>query len=207
MNATTAPTGTASTSSRRATSTVTSALIPGRSSPSSFPRRISTGNIVTFCSTTDCGSTLNTFPVNVRFGNDSTETFATCPARTVPTSVSSTFARTCISERSAILNSVVPPETFDVADAMIVPTSTVRSRIVPAIGARIVASFLRSFASSRFVCARTSSDFAPAAVSTATSYSCWVITPASRSVCSRCRWAPAVLAFTRAASRSATAWR
>ncbi len=70
-------------------------------------------------------------------------------------SVSSIFARTCISDRSAILNSVVPPDTLEVAEAMICPGSIVRARTVPAIGARMVTSCRRSRASCRFVSART----------------------------------------------------
>ena len=51
-------------------------------------------------------------------------------------SVSSTSVRTWTRFRSAILSSVVPPLTFDVAEAMTVPRSTSFSMIVPVIGAR-----------------------------------------------------------------------
>ncbi len=46
----------------------TSAFIPGLSSPSGFFIRISTGNSVTFCSTTAWGSILMTSPRKVRPG-------------------------------------------------------------------------------------------------------------------------------------------
>ena len=57
-----AVTGTVSTSSRRATSKRTSTFMPGRSSRSSFSSEISTGNSVTFCSTTACGSIFSIVP-------------------------------------------------------------------------------------------------------------------------------------------------
>ncbi len=197
--------GTVSTSSRRATSTLTSAFIPGRSSPSSLSSRMSTGNIVTFWSTTDCGSILWTVPRNERPGNASTVTVVCCPREICPMSVSSTLVRTCITVRSAILNSVVPPDTFDIADAMICPTSAWRSISVPVMGARMVTSLLRSLASCRFVSLRTRVARAVADASTAASTSCSVTTPDSRSWLSLLRWDSAVEKRTLAASRSAAA--
>ena len=44
------------------------AFIPGRSSAARFSIRTSTGNMVTFCSVTACGSILSTVPSNGRLG-------------------------------------------------------------------------------------------------------------------------------------------
>ena len=71
-----------------------------------------------------------------------------------------------------MLNSVVPPDTLEVAEAMICPGSTARSRTVPAMGARIVTSCRCSRASCRFVSARTSAARAVAASVGGLSYSC-----------------------------------
>ncbi len=203
--ATIAAFGTATTSSRRAIRTWTSAFIPGLSRPSGLSSRTSTGNIVTFCSTTACGSILRTVPAKVRLGYASTVTWAGSPALIWPMSVSSTSVRTCISVRSAIWKRVVPPEMFWLADWMIWPTSTLFWMIVPSSGARIVTSLIRSRASSRFVCALTNCERAFATSNSVFSNSCSVITLAARSSSERRRWASAVASRARATSRSASA--
>ena len=53
---------TASTPGFRSTVIDTSPFIPGRSNPSSFRSDTSTGNIVTLCCTTACGSIFSTVP-------------------------------------------------------------------------------------------------------------------------------------------------
>ena len=68
--------------------------MPGSSSPASFAIEISTGNIVTDCCTTACGSIFSTLPWNDAVGNASTVTVATWPGCTLPMSVSLTSART-----------------------------------------------------------------------------------------------------------------
>ena len=122
--------------------------------------RTRTGNTVTFCSVWACGSILSTVPSKVRLGYASTVTVARCPGWTLPTSVSSTSVRTCTSFRSAILSSVVPPLTLDVAEAITVPRSTSFSMIVPVIGARTSASSSWILALSTDTCARTTAAFA-----------------------------------------------
>ena len=96
----------------------TSPFMPGLRNPSRLSRDTITGNIVTLCCTTACGSIFSTVPWNGRSGYASTVTRAGCPARTLPISVSFTRARTRTLVRSAILSSVVPPDTEPVADAM-----------------------------------------------------------------------------------------
>ena len=61
-------TGTVNTLSLLATETSISAFIPGSKSPSGFCSEIRTANIVTFCSTTACGSIFVTSPPNGWFG-------------------------------------------------------------------------------------------------------------------------------------------
>ena len=90
--------------------------------------------MVTFCSVWACGSILSTVPSNGRLGYASTVTVASWPGCTFPMSVSSTSVRTCTRLRSAILSRVVPPLTFDVAEAITVPRSTSFSMMVPVIG-------------------------------------------------------------------------
>ena len=89
--------------------------------------------------------------------------------------------------------SVVPPEMFWLAEAMICPTSTSRWMTVPSIGARIVTLPIRSRASSRLVSALTSCARALASSSAAFSYSRCVMTFAARSSAERSRWDAAVL--------------
>ena len=78
----TASFGTASTLLRWSTSTLVSPFMPGLSSPSRFWRVTSTGNIVTFCWTTACGSIFSTTPVKRRSGYASTVTVAVWPGFT-----------------------------------------------------------------------------------------------------------------------------
>ena len=130
--------------------------MPGSRSPSSFEIEISTGNMVTDCCTTACGSTFSTTPWNDRWGNASTETVATWPGRTLPMSVSLTSARRRMRLRSAMRSSAVPPLTDEVAEAMTCPAETSCSRTVPEMGARTVASARRCRAESRSVRALTS---------------------------------------------------
>ena len=111
VSARSAAVGTAATESRVAIRIFTSAFIPGLSNPSRFAILMSTENIVTFCSTTACGSTLSTTPSNGWFGYAATVTFVGMPGWTLPMSVSSTRVRICTFVRSAICISVVPPLT------------------------------------------------------------------------------------------------
>ena len=115
-----------------------------------------TANMVTFCWTSACGSILSTIPWKVRPGNASTVTMAVRSSEICPTSVSSTRVRTCIWARSAIMKSVVPPDTFCDADWMTCPSSTLFWMMVPDIGARMVTSLRRSSARSLLVLALTS---------------------------------------------------
>jgi hypothetical protein len=99
---------------------------------------------------------------------------ASWPGWIFPMSVSSIGVETCTRLRSAILSSVVPPPTFDVAEAMTLPRDTSISMIVPVIGARTSAScrLMRLF--SRVTSADTTAAFALAYVST--SWSCsWTV--------------------------------
>ena len=75
-------------------------------------------------------------------------------------SVSFTIARILTLVRSAIWRIVVPPLAPDVADVMTIPSETGFWIIVPAIGARTVASSRRCFARSRLVRAATAPDWA-----------------------------------------------
>ncbi len=63
-----AMTGTARTSWREAIETSTSAFMPGISSPSGLLIEMITANMVTFCSTTACGSIFTTSPAKGWFG-------------------------------------------------------------------------------------------------------------------------------------------
>ena len=120
--------------------------MPGRSNPSRFWIRTSTGKTVTFCSVCAWGSILRTVPSNGRLGYASTVIVASWPGCTLPMSVSSTSVRTWTRLRSAIWSRVVPPLTFAVAEAMTVPRSTVFAMIVPVIGARtsVSSSWMRA---------------------------------------------------------------
>ncbi len=89
-------------------------------------------------------------------GYASTVTDASMPGFSMPMSVSSTSVRTCMSPRSAITKSVVPPDTFCEADWMTTPSSTFFWMIVPSIGATIRTSLSWSWARLKFVFARTS---------------------------------------------------
>ena len=161
--------------------------------------------MVTFCCTTAWGSIFSIAPRKVLSGNASTVTVAAMPAASWPTSVSSTRVRTRMSSRLAMMKSVVPPDTFWVADWITWPYSTCFSRIVPAMGARMVTSVSRSVASSRFVSARTCAACALANSSWRDSYSWAVITSESRSVRERVSWSPAIRSLAFATSRSAVA--
>ncbi len=147
--------GTRTTSKASSMKTSTSAFIPGLSSPERLSSDTITGNIVTFCSTCAWGSIFSTEPVKVRSGNASTRTATSRPDERSPMSVSSTRVRTCMSPRSAMMNSAVPPDTFDEADWMTAPSSTFFWMIVPSIGARMLTSASCSSASSKSVRART----------------------------------------------------
>ena len=115
---TTALFGIKSTPIASASSISTSAFIPGRSSPESLSSCTITGNMVTFCCTSACGSIFSTIPTKRSRGYASTVTVARIPARMSPMSVSSTRVRTCMNSRSAMTTNVVPPETFCDADWM-----------------------------------------------------------------------------------------
>ena len=155
----------------------TSPFMPGLRNPSLLSSEIITGNIVTLCCTTACGSIFSTIPWNGRSGYASTVTRAGWPARTFPISVSFTNARTRTLVRSAICSKVVPPDTEPVADAITCPSDTGLAMIVPLTGATTVASSSRCLAKSRFVVARTIAPCAWVSVNCALSYSGVVITP------------------------------
>ena len=104
---------------------------------------MSTGNIVTLCCTTACGSIFSTVPKNGRSGKASIVTFTSWPGLSPPTSVSFTRARLRTFDRSAICTSVVPPPTALSDEVMIVPSETFFVMIVPEIGARTTASSSR----------------------------------------------------------------
>ena len=170
----TASLGTATTFSRRSTSTDASPFMPGLSNPSALERLMSTGNIVTLCVTTACGSIFSTVPRNGRSGYASTVTVASCPGCTLPMSVSLNRARMRTLLRSAILSSVVPPPNELVADVITWPNETVFSITVPVTGARTVASSSRCFAMSREVRARITEALELAKSIAAVSFSCAV---------------------------------
>ena len=79
------------------------------------------------------------------------------------------------------MKSVVPPDTFWVADWITWPYSTSFSRMVPAMGAVMVTSLRRSWASALLVSARTNEASALAVSSSRDSNSCLVITAAAKS--------------------------
>ncbi len=149
--------------------------MPGFSRPSSLESEMSTGNIVTFCCTTACGSTFSTFPRNGRSGKASTVTVASWPAAICPMSVSLTSARARTRWRLAILRMVDPPPTDDVPAWMTWPSDTVFSMTVPSTGARTVASSSRVCARSSEVRARTKAAVELAKSRLAVSFSCAVM--------------------------------
>ena len=199
-------TGRVSTPDRSATLKVASTFMPGRSRPSSFATLISTANIVTFWSTTACGSIFSTVPSNSRPGNAATWMRAGTPASSLPMSVSSTRtrARTCV--RSAIVRITVPPPTSRVGEEITCPRSTRRVRIVPDAGARtsVSSSSMRAF--SRVTRAATAAARVFATSSSSVSSSDWLIHAFSRSFSPRSSWVCAVFSRCRAALSSACAW-
>ena len=154
--------GIVGTSLRLTISTSTSAFMPGFSSRSRFSMSMSTGNMVTFCSATACGSTLMTTPRNGRFGKAATFTVAPSPGRILPMSISSTNIRTCTCERSAIFISSVPPPTSPMGEEMTCPCSTSRSMTVPVMGETTSESSSWMTAFSTWISPRTTSDLAVA---------------------------------------------
>ena len=106
----TASSGTASTFSGASTDEIeTSPFMPGSSRPFSFAIEISTGNMVTDCWTTACGSIFSTVALERPVGERVHRDRRVMPGRTLPMSVSLTSARIRMRLRSAILSSVVPP--------------------------------------------------------------------------------------------------
>ncbi len=202
----TASLGMESTPVRRSTSTEASPFMPGLSSPSSLLSEMSTGNIVTFCCTTACGSTFSTLPVNGRSGKASTVTVASWPAMICPMSVSLTRARARTRERSAILRMVEPPPTDEVPAWMTCPSDTVLSMTVPSTGARTVASSRRCCARSSDVLARTMPACALAKSRLAVSFSCAVMMRCLNRSSERFFCDDDVVIFACAASKSACAW-
>ena len=98
----TASTGTAKTSLRSSINIETSPFMPGSNRPPSLGIETSTGNIVTDCWITACGSIFSTCPENGRSGNASTVTVAACPGWTRPMSLSATSTRMRMRRRSAM---------------------------------------------------------------------------------------------------------
>ena len=154
--------GTASTPWRCPMWISTSVFIPGLSRWSGFKMFTSTGNMVTFWLTCACGSIFKTRPSNRRFGYASTVIVTGTPARTLPTSVSSTSAETCTVSRFAIFRMTVPPPTSLVGLEITVPSTASSSRTVPVIGARTWVSSIASLAVCRFAWAVATAAFAVA---------------------------------------------
>src|SRR5205823_4366665 len=90
--------------------------MPGRSRCAGLETAMSTGNMVTFCTTCPCGRIFATVPWNGRLGYASTLTVAGIPAWTRATSVSATTAESWTLSRHAILRMTVPPPSVGLFD-------------------------------------------------------------------------------------------
>src|SRR3954469_7069142 len=187
------------------------AVIPWRSLRSGFGASTTAAYVTTFWIEFGAWRTSRMRPLKVSPGKASTVKVAVIPSFTLPTSASSTFARTCMRERSlAITNSVGDCKLA----ATVCPMSTLREMTMPSMGLRILHSETLVSAPSRsaFACATRASAArraaaVPARFAVAVSTSALATSPLVRSSFRRCSDRSASKNTTFAFSSSARAAR